>query len=441
MLFVYLTVAFMKIPNPVAGSGVLAAAVFATIDALLCVFVLLKGKKIAENMAGQLGTVVSGFAGKLAVAGVGLATGGTGLLASSTLGAAGGILARSGTLKRLEDAGPSQKQEDVQQRMKTASTFRKFGMGRLATSIEKGNFSTSGMLSSAARNVRSIGKSTVTTNPLDAKIIGTSVRGLTGKIATAAEGGKKPLLGTDGKPVLGKDGKPIMVGGILEQSLDKDLAKQTQKGAIMNRALDIAATKNKQNTITNNQTNAVNAGLNSNPLGSQPGTGTPAGSTPQTSPTNPPTNPPTGGVTTPNKNIPPVGVTVPNAPNQITPQTSSNLTQVQRLPDRVIKPSPLKPENLVISAENITINQPAKSATVDRPPAPVTIVDRFNKPITREPIIAPTTPSGSHAKNYLSGIQSIIPPITNKMAPVIDTLKNINNDQQKITGVSDKQQV
>lgn len=279
MLFVYLTVAFMKLPQTiVGGSNSLMVAVFATINALLSLFVLLKGKKIAESMAGELGAKISSFAGKIATAGVGLATGGTGLLASSTLGAAGGILARSGTLKRLEDAGPSQKQEDVQQRMKTASTFRKFGMGGLATSIEKGNFSTSGMLSSAARNVRGMGKSAVTTNPLDAKILGTSVRGLTGKIATAADGGRKPLLGADGKPVLGKDGKPVMVGGILEQSLDKDLAKQTQKGAIMNRALDIAATKNKQNTITNNQSAAIASGLNSNPLASQPSSGKPANS-------------------------------------------------------------------------------------------------------------------------------------------------------------------
>jgi hypothetical protein len=410
----------------------------------------LKGKKIAESMAGQLGTVVSGFAGKLAVAGVGLATGGTSLLASQTVGRLGAAVATNGTLNRLANSG--QDTDSVQQRMQSASNFRskkflgyqvgKTKLGQaIGGSIERGDFNGKVMTGKLFGATKNLGKTVATVNPLDATIAGTSIRRATGAIATAGSG-KKPLAGKDGKPVMGSDGKPVMVAdNTLQNALAKDYVSQLKDQTIKGRAIDIAGIRNEKNTITNNQTNAVNAGLNSNPLGSQPGTGTPAGSTPQTSPTNPPTNPPTGGVTTPNKNIPPVGVTVPNAPNQITPQTSSNLTQVQRLPDRVIKPSPLKPENLVISAENITINQPAKSATVDRPPAPVTIVDRFNKPITREPIIAPTTPSGSHAKNYLSGIQSIILPITNKMAPVIDTLKNINNDQQKITGVSDKQQV
>ncbi|MDB4984532.1 MAG: seg, partial [Patescibacteria group bacterium] len=261
LLFVYLTVAFMKIPNPTSNSNLFALSAFAIIDSLLCLFVLMKGKKIAESMAGEFGQMVAKGANFLAVAGVGLATGGTGLLASNTIGRLGAAVATNGTIKRIADGGPSQDVESVQQRMKMASGIRNIGIGkynlgrtqfgqRLASKVQQGDLSMGALKANAAQGVRTMGKGLRTVNPLDASVFGGTLRKGTAAIATAT-------------------GNQNLATG-----LAKNYASTIKDQMVKSRAIDIQAISNAKKTITNVSNDAVSAGIASAFAGTAPASGT-----------------------------------------------------------------------------------------------------------------------------------------------------------------------
>ncbi len=64
--------------------------------------ILMRGKKVAEDMAGELGNLAGNISGKVAPMLLGAATGGTALLARQTFGRVGNVIGNSETLEKLE---------------------------------------------------------------------------------------------------------------------------------------------------------------------------------------------------------------------------------------------------------------------------------------------------------------------------------------------------
>ena len=432
LLFVYLTVAFMKIPNPTSNSNLFALSAFAIIDALLCLFVLMKGKKIAESMAGEFGTMVSKFAGVIATAGVGLATGGVGFVASQTIGRAGNALATNSRLNQVANSGDqnnpnsanSQSVQQKQQQLGATSGARGIGVrsykpgtfGKPLANSTAGNssqFSFANLKSSAARNVQNMGKSLATFNPLNSKILGTSVVGAAAAIGKLA--GDKTL--TDG--------------------LAKNQANFAKKSADTVKKIDEKNAPAPQVSLAGNQA-LGNIGGNKNTQTSAPAT--PATGTAPTTATStttppPPNTPPTGGATPAGAGNPPRtgGLPIRLAGNAPIDQKPSGVTMPRTMFNGNLKPQAPATQPAVspiLDKNGTSVNAPAATA-------PVTILDRFGKPMNAQNdtpirptlISTPATQSGSNATNFLSGIQATAPaaqtnPVVINPQPVAQTTQS-----------------
>jgi hypothetical protein len=99
MFFLYISVVVLNIndtlTSTIGGGGVVASVMKGLVPLFGASFILLKGKKIAYDMSGEIGAVVSKVAGMATTAALGAATGGTALALRQTLGRGGALLANS----------------------------------------------------------------------------------------------------------------------------------------------------------------------------------------------------------------------------------------------------------------------------------------------------------------------------------------------------------
>lgn len=414
LLFIYLTIMFLN--TNVFGAkldGYIILAVVVSIKLILVSFVLLRGKSLAVSMSGHIGKMAGGAINTVAMAGVGLATAGTGMLAAQTFGRAGGALAKSGTLQRLTQSKPDMDIDSVARRQSMATGIRKLGVGRynplrssmnkLAGSVEKGDLSVGAMKAKAATGVRTMSKSFATVNPYD---IG--IGGMTGRKGLASLASATNNSG-------------------LAQGLAKDFVNNPvtgiKKTTAINRMFDIEASKNAKKTLTNTISGAMTAGLNSGMVPPPGGTPPP----PATPPTGtPPVTPPTTTVTPPARTP---GTTPPDATAR-RPENNFNGTvdfdrprngpggptdRTERPADAAQKEESVRSTGIYdrekqkegesMNVENLTVkNLNIESGGGAKNPS---IVDRFGKPISSR------TESGAiverpqdRATSLLSGIHT-----------------------------------
>ena len=374
IFFLYLTILFLKTDfGFLADGGYLIIAATILIKLALVALVLLRGKSLAVSMSGHIGKMASGVINTAAMFGVGLATGGTGMLMSQTFGRAGAAIGKSGTLQRISQGGAAMDIDSVAKRQSMANSIRKFGFAKynplakkLAGSVENGNLSIGAMQAKAAGGLRNFGKNMATFNPLDVGVGGITAR--TG----AANLAKK--TGNDG----------------FARGLAQDYVKDIKKNMAMNRMMDIEASKNAKKTLTNTIGGAMTSGLNS---GNQSGGGSSTngtGSGPVT-------------VTGPNTGpIPPNG-----APVSTTPSNSGGGT-------------PSRPER---TGPTSTFNN---NVDFDRPKTSSGLVDQYGNPISSNPNATQKEESGK-----LTGIYNREQQAKGESISVENlTVKNLNIEEQ-----------
>jgi hypothetical protein len=108
LFFVYMTAKLMNIGGlgqTVSLSGrnwlinVLGIVIQVAIPLIMASFMLIKGKKVAYDMSGEVGEIAASWTNKITGAALGVATGGTAMIGRQTLGAAGTAVSRSGIVK------------------------------------------------------------------------------------------------------------------------------------------------------------------------------------------------------------------------------------------------------------------------------------------------------------------------------------------------------
>lgn len=101
LLFIYIAMSVLKIRESIIPKGldtstsIIAVLLATLIPALASMFIILKGKKIATDMAGEVGKLAAGATGWATTLALGAATGGTAMLGRQTLGQAGSALANA----------------------------------------------------------------------------------------------------------------------------------------------------------------------------------------------------------------------------------------------------------------------------------------------------------------------------------------------------------
>jgi hypothetical protein len=109
IFFMYLTVVVFNmnsiIPTQLGGTGIIPTLLRELIPAIGATFLLLKGKKIATDLAGEVGVIAGKLSGAVSTLALGAVTGGTAMIGRQTLGRAGAAIANSQTLRNAEAGG------------------------------------------------------------------------------------------------------------------------------------------------------------------------------------------------------------------------------------------------------------------------------------------------------------------------------------------------